>query len=432
MPYCDAGVLVIDPAVATTRLPNGLRVTTVALPHLHTANVALFVKVGSRFETPQDSGLSHFVEHMLFRGTDQYPTSLAFNTAVEELGSTLHAETGCDYTLFQLALEPSHVSAGVALLGELLGCPRFADIELERALVLEEMNEGPQASDIACRLMFGQHPLGQRIIGSRANVLRFSAADVRRHFATFYGATNALLCVAGPVEHGHVVDAAERSMARLPAGAPADPVPAPAAVSGASYRHTRAPGGQAEISLLFRGVSELDPDYLAFVTLLRVLDDGMSTRLHYQLADQRGLAYSIHAGIVPLSDIALFEVAGATANGKVPELVREILSLLGGLCQGRLEEAELAKARARYRYDTLASIDGAAAMVGWFGGKALYFPPPPLSRRLAAISRVTSKDVIAAARRVLRPEVLVLATVGALSRSEISAVRRAISTWNIT
>lgn len=277
--------MIVDPAVATTRLANGLRVTTVALPHLHTANVALFVKVGSRFETPADSGLSHFVEHMLFRGTEQHPTSLAFNTAVEELGSTLHAETGCDYTLFQLALEPSYVSAGIALLGDLLECPRFADIELERAIVLEEMNEDydedgveTNVDDIARGLMFGKHPLGQRIIGPRANVQRFSAADVRRHFATFYGATNALLCVAGPVEHTRVV---------------------------------------------------------------------------------------------------------------------------------------------------------AAAMAGWFGGKALYFPPPPLSRRLAAISRVTRKDVIAAARRVLRPEVLVLATVGALSRSEISAVRRAISTWNI-
>lgn len=432
----SASLRSLDPAVATTRLPNGLRVTTVALPHLHTANVALFVKVGSRFETPQDSGLSHFVEHMLFRGTEQHPTSLALNTAVEELGSTLHAETGRDYTLFQLALEPSHVSAGIALLGELLGCPRFADIELERALVLEEMNEDydedgveTNVDDIARGLMFGKHALGQRIIGPRANVQRFSAADVRRHFATFYGATNALLCVAGPVEHARVVAAAKRGMSRLPTGAPAIPAPAPAPPAGPILRHVRDAGSQTNLAVLFHGVSELDPDYLAFVTLLRVLDDGMSTRLHYQLADQRGLAYSIHAGIEPLSDIALFEVAGATANGKVPELVREILALLSGLCQGKLEEAELVKARARYRYDTLASIDDAAAMAGWFGGAALYFPPPPLSRRLAAISRVTRKDVIAAARRVLRPEGLVVSAVGALSRSKASELRQVVTSW---
>src|SRR6185503_6814245 len=131
----------LDPAVETTTLDNGLAVTTVALPHLHTAVCALFIKVGSRFETPADNGLSHFVEHMLFRGTERYPTSLALNTAVERLGSTLHAETGRDYTLFQLALEPEYVPAAIELLGELLGRPRFADIELERELVLEELNE---------------------------------------------------------------------------------------------------------------------------------------------------------------------------------------------------------------------------------------------------------------------------------------------------
>ena len=99
----------LDPDVETTTLDNGLAVTTVALPHLHTAVCALFIKVGARFEQSEDNGLSHFTEHMLFRGTERYPTSLALNTAVERLGSTLHAETGRDYTLFQLALEPELV-----------------------------------------------------------------------------------------------------------------------------------------------------------------------------------------------------------------------------------------------------------------------------------------------------------------------------------
>ena len=115
----------LDPRVETTILDNGLAVTTVALPHLHTAVCALFVKVGARFEAPDDSGLSHFVEHMLFRGTERYPTSLALNTAVERLGSMLNAETGRDYTLFQLALEPQYVAPAIDLLGELKTRPRF-------------------------------------------------------------------------------------------------------------------------------------------------------------------------------------------------------------------------------------------------------------------------------------------------------------------
>jgi predicted Zn-dependent peptidase len=426
----------LDPEVETTTLDNGLAVTTVALPHLHTAVCALFVKVGARFERPEDNGLSHFTEHMLFRGTERYPTSLALNTAVERLGSTLHAETGRDYTLFQLALDPTGIPAAIDALGELLSRPRFSDIELERELILEEINEDYDeqgveinADDIARGLVFENHPLGQRIIGPRTNVERFSLDDVRRHFRTFYGARNANLCVAGPVDHGAVVAAAARALSGMPAGAHAEVPAAPPSIGGPRLRHVADAGSQTSLAVLFRAVPELDPAYVALVALLRVLDDGMSTRLHYTLADQKGLAYSIHAAIEPLADTALFEITGATANAKVPSLVRELLGLLDGLRKGQVTADELAKARVRYRYETLASIDDAAAMAGWFGGTALYYPPTQLSERLAAMDRVGVDDVIRIANTVLSPEHLVVAAVGTLSRARLGELRQSITDW---
>jgi len=428
----------LDPDVETTTLDNGLAVTTVALPHLHTAVCALFIKVGARFEQPEDNGLSHFTEHMLFRGTERYPTSLALNTAVERLGGTLHAETGRDYTLFQLALEPEGVGAAIDVLGELLARPRFSDIELERALVLEEINEDYDeqgveinADDIARGVVFEDHPLGQRIIGPRENVERFSADDVRRHFTTFYGARNANLCVAGPVQHGAVVAAAARALSRLPAGHRAEVLAAPAQIGapGPRLRHVADAGSQTSLAVLFRAVPELDPGYIALVALLRVLDDGMSTRLHYTLADQKGLAYSIHAAIEPLADTALLEITGATANAKVPALVRELLGLLDGLRRGNITDDELAKARTRYRYETLASIDDAAAMAGWFGGTALYYPPTSLSERLDAMAKVRVDDLVRIADAVLVPDHLVLAAVGTLSRARLGELRQVINDW---
>ncbi len=374
MPTNETGVLTrvvdrgLDPDVATTTLDNGLAVTTVALPHLHTAVAALFIKVGARFESPDDNGLSHFTEHMLFRGTERYPTSLALNTAVESLGSTLHAETGRDYTLFQLALEPEYLAPGIDLLGELLTRPRFSDIELERELILEEINEDYDeqgveinADDIARGLVFEDHPLGQRIIGPRSNVERFALADVKRHFDTFYGAHNANLCVAGPVEHGAIVEAAARALARMRAGKRAEVPAAPPLGAGPKLRHVADAGSQTSLAILFRAIPELDPAYVALVALLRVLDDGMSTRLHYTLADQKGLAYSIHAAIEPLADAALFEIAGATANAKVPSLVRELLALLDGLRRGAIAE-ELAKAALPERV-ILCTFDALATMI---------------------------------------------------------------------
>ena len=163
--------------------------------------------------------------------------------------------------------------------------------------------------------------------------------------------------------------------------------------------------------------------------LLRVLDDGMSTRLHYTLADQKGLAYSIHAAIEPLADTALFEITGATANAKVPALVRELLGLLDGLRRGNVTDDELAKARVRYRYETLASIDDAAAMAGWFGGTALYYPPTQLSERLAAMDRIGIDEVVRIADTVLVPQHLVIAAVGTLSRARLGELRQAVTDW---
>ncbi len=435
------GPVVIDPPVSTSILDNGLRVTTVALPHLHTTTCALFIKVGSRFESPTDNGLSHFVEHMLFRGTEGYPNSLALNTAVEELGATLNAETGRDYTLFSMSVEPDRVPAALQIFAELLGRPRFSDIELERALVLEEINEDydehgieVNADDIARGMLFDGHPLGQRIIGPRENVERFTQADVQRHFETFYGAGNAILCVAGPVQHHDVIDYAMKSVAALPRG--------PSALGGAiatpltdhlfvgpQLRHVPDAGSQTSLAIVFRGMPELDPSYLAMATMLRILDDGMSTRLHYQLADQKGLAYSIHAAIEPLADVAVFEIAGATANNKVAALVTEIATVLRGLCAGDVTERELAKARVRYRYETLASIDDAGSMASWFGGTALYYPPPSLSDRLASMQAVTLQDVVASARTVFAPDRLAIAAVGSLTKARLGELRQAVQDW---
>jgi len=285
------------------------------------------------------------------------------------------------------------------------------------------------ADDIARGLAFDGHPLGQRIIGPRDNVKRFTTADVRRHFAKFYGAKNCSLCVAGPVEHAAIVDAAAKSLANIPSGERAELVTAPPHVPGTKFRHVKDAGSQTSLSLVFRALSELDPNFLTLGALLRILDDGMSTRLHYQIADQKGLAYSVSAGIEPLADAALFEISSATANAKVPALVGELLSLLGGLRAGKITDDELTKARVRYRYEALAAIDDAASMASWFGGTRLYYQPPTISERLTKMSNVTKEALVEVAEQVLVPDRLALAAVGTLSRARLGELRSILDGW---
>lgn len=419
--------------VVRGRLENGLRVVTIELPHLHTATIAAYVKVGSRFESAAENGLSHFVEHMLYRGTEAYPSSYDLNFAFESLGSSLHAETGRDYSLYQVATRPELVGDALALFGELFVRPRFSDIELERELILEEMGEdyderGNELNegDIARGLLFGDHPLAQRIIGPRENVERFSDADVRRHFSRFYCAHNLILAVAGPVSAAEVEAAAARHLGALPAGREA---------TGSSPRFEQAEplfhyvadrGAQTSLNILWRAVPEQDPDYAATVALCRALDDGMATRLHYRLCDQLGLAYSLSAGLEPLHDVTLLEVSGATANAKVPELLRRLFELMDEFRREPIADAELHKVKRRYVYDLACTIDDPGAMVGWFGGTALYYEPQDLETRAATLQAVTAAEVQRVAERILAPERLCVVAVGSLSRAQISEIKEAI------
>ena len=235
--------------VARARLPNGLRLLTIQTPHLHTASVCLYVRAGSRYETAQTNGLSHFLEHMLFRGSGRYPSSFALNLAIEELGGTLYAETGRDYSLYQITLHPKQVERGLEILGDLFATPAFRDIDLERKIVVEEILEdlddrgrNVNVDDQSRRLAWGDHPLGFPITGPMRNVKRFSIGDVRSHFRRFYGAANMVLAVAGPLAPRQVRDQARAAFARVHTGARRRPrAPEPPAAGRASAPFTTNP-----------------------------------------------------------------------------------------------------------------------------------------------------------------------------------------------
>jgi predicted Zn-dependent peptidase len=415
------------------RLENGLRVITVELPHLHTATVILYAKVGSRFESPEESGLSHFVEHMLYRGTERYPSSYHINFAFESLGGTLYAETGRDYSSFQVTLDPSLVDNGLELFGELFARPLFADIELERELILEELCEDYDergveinSGDIARGLLFGSHPLSQRIIGPRANVERFSEAEVRRHFERYYCAENVLLCVAGPVAAEQVRRQAAQHLGVLARGSPAHEEPHYSDQLTPHYKYVPDSGSQTSVTVLWRSIAERHPQYLASVALVRALDDGMSTPLHYRLCDQLGLAYSVGASLEPLHDVSLFEVVGSAANAKVARLLAELFGLVRGFCREPIGEAELAKIKRRYCYDLAASADDAIAMANWYGGTALYYPPLSLEEQGARLQGITAAEIQRVAEHVFRPENLTVTVVGSLTKARQAEVRAAV------
>jgi predicted Zn-dependent peptidase len=413
------------------QLPNGLRLCTVEAPHLHWATVALYVRAGSRYETTRTNGLSHFVEHMLFRGSGRFPDSYALNRVIEEMGGTLYAETGRDYSLYQISLHPARVAGALDILGDLFSAPRFKDIELERSIILEEILEDfdergrkVNIDDLSREAAWPDHPLGFSIVGPAANVRRFGVPDVRRHFRRLYGGRNMVLCVAGRVERRPVLAAARRAFRAMPPGRRAVPMAPRVTLDGPRFRRVWSDSAQTQLQLLFYALPEWDPGYAALVALLRVLDDGMSTRLHYRICDQKGLAYNVNAALEPLFDTALLELDAACAHPKLPDLLAEVLRIIGEFRNDLVTPAELDKAKRRYLFDLEAGFDDLDGLCGWFGGTELFFRPYSHEERVRRMEKVTAEEVRKVAGRVLRPDRLTAVAVGALEAATARKVQR--------
>jgi predicted Zn-dependent peptidase len=422
--------------VARDRLPNGIRLCTVEAPYLHWSTVAVYARAGSRYETPTSNGLSHFVEHMLFRGSARFPNSYMLNRAIEEKGGTLYAETGRDYSLYQISLHPSEVGAALEILGDLFAAPTFRDIDLERSIILEELLEdfdergrNVNIDDLSRMEAWQGHPLGYSIAGPAKNVRRFGVPDVRRHFQRFYGGHNLVLCVAGRVNHARVRKMAGNAFQKVSSGRRAVPRAPKIVLAGPRFRSVWSDSAQSQLQVLFYALPEADPDYPALVTLLRILDDGMSTRLHYRVCDQKGLAYNCSASLEPLFDTALIEIDAACAHAKLPDLVIEVLQILGEFRTDLVSSSELEKAKSRYLCDLEAGFDDLDGLAGWFGGTELFFRPYSHAQRVARMQKVTAKDVHRVAQRLLRRERLTAVALGALDRATARKVRRLLEAF---
>jgi len=422
--------------VVRSLLANGLRLVAIETPHLHTASIALYARVGARYETRRTNGLSHFVEHMLFRGSRLFGSSYELNYAIESVGGTLYAETGRDYSLYQIPLHPAEVPRGLEIMGDLFAAPMFSDIELERKIIIEEILEdldedgrNVNVDDLSRATIWGAHPLGFPITGPLSNVKRFQTEDVRAHFAEFYGARNMVLCLAGPLSHEKVAPLAAAAFSQLPRGRRARPLPARVRGAGPRFRSLHNESAQTHVQLVWEGVPDSDRDYVALSALSRILDDGMSTRLHYQICDQKGLAYQVSGGIEPLHDTALLEVDAACAPAKLPALVTEALSLLAGFRTERVRDEDLAKAKRRYRGDIEAGYDDLDGLYGWYGGTELFYKPRSHADRVRRFEAVTADEIQRVARRVLDRRRLTVAVVGSLSPSVARRVRAAIRAY---
>lgn len=420
-------------ALHRVTLDNGLRVVVSPLGHLHTVSVGLFVAAGSRHEDDRTNGLSHMLEHMLFRGTANHPSAYALNLAIERLGGTLYGATHADFTTYQVDVPPANVEPVLRLFVEILTAPLFRDLDVEKRVLREEILEDldedgndVDADNVVRQLLFSPHPLGFKITGSLDNVQGFTPQDLRAHLQRLYGARNMVLCVAGAVDEG-IVEPIRRAFEPLPPGEVAR-TEAPASVGAADrFAAVYDDGSQTDVRLSYPAPGLHDPTYPTIQILSRILDDGMSSRLHRRVCDERGLAYEAFASLETYEDCGVFDLGASVEHEKTPEVLEALLELTAELTREPVGPDELAKARQRYLWDLEAMLDDADSVASFYGTNVLFGLPDTLESTATAIASVTAEQVRAAARAIFVPERAHVACVGVLERARIPETRRLLT-----
>lgn len=406
-------------------LSNGLRVVVCTQPQLHRAHVALYVRVGSRFETPQTNGLSHFLEHMLYRGTPRLRTAHEVNLAFESLGGYLYAATQTDFGVFSVSLPAESIGEASALFGDVLIQPTFEDIEIEKGIVCEEIledvdDDGRQvdADNLSRSMIYPTHPLGFTITGDEKRVRSFTHDMLRAHHAKHYNAGNSVLAFSGAVDPKEAFELAEKSFGNLPLGAPV--------TTDAPVHVQKKPrvdivenvSSQTELRVCFRAVPEASEHRPAMDMLLRILDDGMSTRLYHRICDDKGLCYDVSASFDGYEDDGILDFAAGVQHARTTVVTRELVELVGDLATKGPTEDELAKARKRNAWEMRSMFDSPEDLAGFYAGGLLFDRFETPEARLAANSAVTPARLREMAELLAQPDRLNVLAVGLLENGE--------------
>jgi predicted Zn-dependent peptidase len=402
-------------------LPNGLRVITVEMPHLHSAEMMCYVGVGGRHETAEVAGISHFLEHMLFRGTADHPSSLHLEQAFEAIGGAVNASTDPETTCYHSRLHPGEIGAGAALFASMLRRPLFLDLETERRIILEEaledLNErGEDISpdNLTSRLLWPGHPLSRPTIGTRESIASIDREALMRHHARHYTPAGTVIAVAGRVRREQAVSAVATAFGDWDGGEPpaSPPVPPAAGDGRPEAVWVRDSDSQVTLQIAFRLPGRQRGLAIPVRVLRRVLSGGGTSRLMLRLRETLGLTYNIEANLALLADTGAFSIDLSVAPENLTAAVREILAILDELRREPVGEEELTRVVRGFLYDLEFSRDHTDDMAGRYGwGEAVGFLRTVEEDR-RDVQAVTPEDLWRFAREQLGPGSLKLAAVG--------------------
>ncbi len=400
-------------------LDNGIRVLVAPMPEARSVSVGIVVGAGSRYERREDSGISHFLEHMVFKGSAKRPTAADISQAIEALGGMINASTDKELTVFWARVPARHYLVAVDVLADMLRNPmlRDTDVAAEKPVVLEEIRlyqDTPQdlVHVMSDGILFPQSPLGWEVAGRSAVVLKVTADDLRRHMDRLYSPERIVISLAGPldVEEAQAAIAAQfGDLARRP-----PQLFAPAGPPGAQHRKLRAKRGeQAHLVIGWRAVSHAHPDRFALEMLNAVLGEGMSSRLFLELREKMSLAYDVHSYMANYSDAGMLGIYAGVAPQRTGEAHGAALREVERLIREPVGEAELNRVRDFVKGRMELRMEDTRGVAMWIAGQELILGRIRSVEELAAIyDAVSAEEIQRVAVNYLRPELAYTTVVG--------------------
>ena len=402
-----------------TVLPNGLPVLTVQMPHVQSVAVSFFLGAGSRYEPDEEGGISHFLEHLSFKGTPSRPGPQQIAEAIERVGGYMNAATDREMTVYWAKVARPYFDTAVDVLSDMVvnSLYKADEMERERQVILEELaavNDSPaqKVDALIDETIWPGQPLGRDVAGTKSSVGGINRDMVVAYSGDQYGPNNTVLGVAGALTHEEVVEAVQKATHDWEARPPRTWIPSAnghsAPVVGVEYRKTE----QAHFCLGLRGVSSHHPDRYALALMNVVLGEGMSSRLFMELRERRGLAYDVHSSISHLRDDGSVVVYAGVEPSSINDAVKRTMTELDGIKQV-IPEDELDKAKAMTKGRLLLRTEDTRSMAGWVGAQELLLGEVrKIDDVIEEIDTLTAADVQRVAEEVIQMDRLHLAVVG--------------------
>lgn len=411
-----------------TVLPNGMIILTERMEHLRSVAMGVWIKSGSRCETPELNGISHFVEHMLFKGT-RSRTALNIAREMDSIGGNLDAFTGKETICFNVKALGEHVPIALDVLADLVLNPIFAehDIERERGVILEEIKVDEDNPDLLVHEIFMQsfwpnHPLGKPILGTAETISAFDRARlVNYHSDRFHGG-NMVFSAAGNLDHDEFLNAVMKKFDGLPGGVTLNEPAAPSASAQIQMRNKKSLE-QVQICLGLPAPPITDSSRYAALILNTVLGGGMSSRLFQRVREEHGMAYAIYSELSPFRDAGALCVYAGTSTEKALEVIRLVLAEFKNLKEQPLPAEELRRAKDQLKGNLLMGLESSNARMANLARQEMYFHQFfTVDQLIEWIEAVDAEAVQALARQLFDPERIAATMLGRLGKIKLDRV----------